>query len=304
MSGWWLPNPPAFASEDFSSSPLKLNERKHVHMSEYLVDDDVLPEDDDTYSLLSPIYHDSYESDEDDDLSTTQQPLKCELENPPSEQTEPEALSPWEVWLVNKAKEDQLKMKRKTEEALLLKEKKEQEEIERRQKKIMEEKKIRDWQQLKRDQERHDQLLKMSREAAEAQRRQEKQRETEQKAQQRYKDWLQKKNRERIEKEMKQKEEASLREEQEKDRRRKAEENFKEWLAKNNEKWKASPKPPHYSSPCRFHPPPSFYNPIPWKPIYTPPLETSPKNTPSKKPQKTRKGQHGRAFRITNLTQK
>ncbi|XP_077423401.1 coiled-coil domain-containing protein 34 [Vanacampus margaritifer] len=299
MSGWWLPSAPAFAPENFSSTPLKPIERKHVNVSEYLAGDDVLPEDDDTYSLLSPIYHDSYESDEDDELSTTQQTSRCELQKPTSGLIEPESLSPWVMWLVNKAKEDQLKMKKKTEEAHLLKEKEEEEEMERIQKKIIEEKKIREWQQLKREQERHNQLLKISKEEAEVRRQQEKQRETEQKAQQKYKDWLQKKNQERIEKEKKQKEKASLREEQEKARRRKAEENFKEWLAKNNEKWKTSPKPPHHSSPCRMYPPPSFYNPIPWKPIPTPPPETPPENTPSKKPQKQRRPQSSE-LRLTN----
>ncbi|XP_051916085.1 coiled-coil domain-containing protein 34 [Hippocampus zosterae] len=304
MSGWCLPNSPSFASEDFSSTPLKPNVKKHVHVSEYTVDDDVLPEDDDTYSLLSPIYHDSYKSDEDDELNTTEQPPRCELQKPSSAQIEPEALSAWEMWLVNKTKEDHLKMKRKTEEARLLKEKKEQEEMERKQKKIMEEKKIRDWQQLKRDQERHNQLLKIGREEAEVRRQQEKKRETELKAQQKFNNWLQKKNQERLEKEKKQKEEASLREEQEKERRRKAEGNFKEWLAKHNDKWKANTKPPHYSSPCRFHPLPSFYNPIPWKPIHMPPPESPPENTLSKKPQKQRRGQQSSALRLTDRTRR
>ncbi|XP_054632666.1 coiled-coil domain-containing protein 34 isoform X7 [Dunckerocampus dactyliophorus] len=257
MSGWWLPSSPAFASEDFSSTPLKANERKHVHVAKDLGANDVLPEDDDTFSLLSPIYHDSYESDDDDELSTTNQTspkythehsissVRHDLWKASTENTGPEVLSAWEVWLVNKIKEDKLRLKKKTEEQLSQKEKKEQQEAEREQKRSVEEKKIRDWQQMKREQERREQLLKSSREEAEMRQKQEKQRETEQKAQQKYEAWLQKKNHEKVEKAKKEKEKASMREEQEKERRRRAEENFKEWLAKHNEKCRTTPKASH-----------------------------------------------------------
>ncbi|XP_054632661.1 coiled-coil domain-containing protein 34 isoform X2 [Dunckerocampus dactyliophorus] len=216
MSGWWLPSSPAFASEDFSSTPLKANERKHVHVAKDLGANDVLPEDDDTFSLLSPIYHDSYESDDDDELSTTNQTspkythehsissVRHDLWKASTENTGPEVLSAWEVWLVNKIKEDKLRLKKKTEE-LSQKEKKEQQEAEREQKRSVEEKKIRDWQQMKREQERREQLLKSSREEAEMRQKQEKQRETEQKAQQKYEAWLQKKNHEKVEKAKKEK---------------------------------------------------------------------------------------------------
>ncbi|XP_054632665.1 coiled-coil domain-containing protein 34 isoform X6 [Dunckerocampus dactyliophorus] len=181
MSGWWLPSSPAFASEDFSSTPLKANERKHVHVAKDLGANDVLPEDDDTFSLLSPIYHDSYESDDDDELSTTNQTspkythehsissVRHDLWKASTENTGPEVLSAWEVWLVNKIKEDKLRLKKKTEE------------------------------------ERREQLLKSSREEAEMRQKQEKQRETEQKAQQKYEAWLQKKNHEKVEKAKKEK---------------------------------------------------------------------------------------------------
>ncbi|XP_057692190.1 coiled-coil domain-containing protein 34 isoform X2 [Corythoichthys intestinalis] len=305
MSGWCLPNPAAVTSENFSSTPLKLNETKFVQIPNFKVGDGVLPEDDDTYSLLSPIYHDSYESgdDEDDDISATQEPPRVEEEEEaPSEQIEPESLTPWEMWLLNKAKEDKIKIKKKLEEAHFLKEKEAREEVERKQKKMLEEKKIRDWQKLKKEQEKQDQLVKTTKEETEARLREEKQRETEKKAQQKYKDWLHKKNQERLEKEKKQKEQASLKEEQEKERRRKAEQTFKEWLAKNNEKLKASPKTP-CSSPFVFHPPPSFYNPIPWKPIHTPPPDSSLDDQPVQKSHK-RRGQssYSAAYRISRGT--
>nr|XP_057931434.1 coiled-coil domain-containing protein 34-like isoform X2 [Doryrhamphus excisus] len=297
MSGWWLPSSPAFASEDFSSTPLKANERKHVHPAGDPGAIDVLPEDDDTFSLLSPIYHDSYESDEDDELSTTHQTspkythqgsissLRPDLWK--AEHAQPEVLSAWEMWLVNKIKENQLRLKKKTDEERSRQERKEQEEAEREHKRRMEEQKIRDWQQMKREQERREQLAKSSRAEAAMRQRQEKQRETEQKAQQKYQAWLQKKNHERLEKAKKEKEKASLQEEQEKERRRRAEDNFKEWLAKHNEKCRTTPKGLRDPTGAwGYHPPPGFYNPIPWKPIHTPPPETSPESTARRKPQK------------------
>ncbi|XP_077452326.1 coiled-coil domain-containing protein 34 isoform X2 [Stigmatopora argus] len=289
MAGWC---PPSSAAENFSSTPLKPNETKDVQIPDFVGEEDsVLEDDDDTYSLVSPIYHDSYKSDEDDDF--TEEPLGVEGEQTPSEQLETETLSPWQKWLVNKCKEEQ---------AHFLKEKEAKEEMERQKKKILEKKKIRDWQQLKREQERQDQLLKSTQEETETRLRAEKQKETEKRAQQKYKDWLQKKKQERLEKEKKQKELATLKEEQEQERRRKADQNFKEWLAKNEQKLKASPKTPP-SVPFLLHPPPGFYNPIPWKPIHTPPPEWSPDDNPRQGSQKGRgRSSYDAAFRISQRT--
>ncbi|XP_070764164.1 coiled-coil domain-containing protein 34 [Enoplosus armatus] len=325
MSGGRMPNCPASASKGFSSTPVKTSQGKDFHTSKGL-DDGVLTDDEDTFSLLSPIYHDSFDSDEDlepspgqhtspkqsDDSRLSVSPVRCELPRTTSEQmlnaaVEPVSsptLSAWEMWLVNKAKEDRLKLEMKAEEERLLKEKKEQQEREREQKNIVMEEKIQEWLKMKREQEKHEHLLKQHKEEEEIQRQQKKQREIEHKAQQKYKDWLQKKNQEKIEIEKKEKEEAALKEEQEKERRKRAEENFKEWLAKSNEKSRASPKSPCYpASPYdTSYPSPSFYNPIPWKPIHVPPPETSHNKTSGKKPQKQRKCQQspGTAFRLRN----
>ncbi|XP_061891712.1 coiled-coil domain-containing protein 34 [Entelurus aequoreus] len=307
MSGWCQPSCPSIVTKDFTSdftsTPIKENERKHVHATGDLGANDVLSEDDDTFSLLSPIYHDSYESDEDAELNTTHQTslkdtqersvssLRCDLQKSPSEHMGPEALSAWELWLVKKMKEDQLRLKKKTEEERLLKEQRKRQEIERERKRLIEERKILDWQQMKREQERREHLLKRSKEEAEMRLQQEKHKEAEQKAQQKYKDWLQKKKREREEKEKQEIERACLREEQEKMRRKKAEENFNEWLEKANEKCRTTLKSPHHPiRPWDYnHPPPSFYNPIPWKPIHTPPPESPPENTSRRKPNKQQK---------------
>ncbi|XP_070687357.1 coiled-coil domain-containing protein 34 [Pempheris klunzingeri] len=327
MSAGRMPNCPASASKGFSSTPVKTRHGKDLHTPLHKgLDDDVLSDDEDTFSLLSPIYHDSFESDEDLEPSPTQQasprrspssrlsasPVRCELPRTPSEQMLNAAveaagsptLSAWEIWLVNKAKEDRLNLGRKAEEERLLKEKKEQQERERVHKKIVMEEKIQDWLKLKREQEKLKQFLKQSKEEEEMKRQQEKQRETEQKAQQKFKDWLQKKEQEKLEMEKKEKEEAALKVEQEKERHRRAEEKFKEWLAKANEKSRASPKSSHCpASPYdKSYPSPSFYNPVPWKPIHVPPPETSLNKTSDKKPQKQRKCQQssGTAFRLRN----
>uniref|UniRef100_A0A3Q3RLE1 Coiled-coil domain containing 34 n=1 Tax=Mastacembelus armatus TaxID=205130 RepID=A0A3Q3RLE1_9TELE len=313
MSGRRMPKCPDSAPKVFSSTPLKISQEKDFHTSRGL-DDEVLSDDEDTFSLLSPIYHDSFDSDEDLEPSPAQRtlsrqsdssPVRCELPETPSAvcPAASPALSAWEMWLVTKAKEDRLKVGKKAEEERLLKEKREQQEREQKQKRIVMEEKIQEWLKMKREQEKHKKLVKQSKEEEEVLRQQEKHREIEQKAQQKYKDWLQKKNQEKIEKEKKAKEQAALKEEQEKERHKRAEERFKEWLAKANEKSRASSK-----SPCcptspydKSYPSPSFYNPIPWKPIHVPPPETSLNKTESK-PQKQRisKQSPGTAFRFRN----
>ncbi|TMS05394.1 Coiled-coil domain-containing protein 34 [Larimichthys crocea] len=321
MSGRRLPGCPASASKGFSSTPVKTSQGQDFHTSKGL-DDGVLSDDEDTFSLLSPIYHDSFDSDDDLEHSPAQQtsprpscsvsPVRCELPRTPSEQMLNAAVQPagsptlsaWEMWLVNKAKEDRLKLEKKAEEERLLKEKQEQQEREQEHKKIVMQEKIQEWLNMKREQEKHEQLVKQSKEEEEIQRQREKQREIEQKAQEKYKHWLQKKNQEKIETEKKEKEEAALKAEQEKERRRRAEEKFKEWLAKADEKSRASPRSPNYPTiPYdKSYPSPSFYNPIPWKPIHVPPPEPSQNKTSAKKPQKNRKCQQSpsTAFRLRN----
>ncbi|XP_058502326.1 coiled-coil domain-containing protein 34 [Solea solea] len=313
MSGGRMPNCPASASKGFSSTPLKSSSGKEIPSPTGL-EDGVLSDDEDTFSLLSPIYHDSFDSDEEElELSVAEltsprpsdhselsiSPVRCELPKTPVKQmfsaAVPPAASPtlsaWEEWLVNKAKEQRLKLEKTAEEEQLLKEKQQQQEMEKEKKKTVVEEKIQEWLQMKREQEKREQLVKQEKEEEETRRRLEKQREIEQKAQQKYKVWLQRKNQEKIEKEKKYMEEAALKEEQEKQRRKVAEATFKEWLAKANEKGGSgsqspcSPKSPYDKS----YPAPSYYNPVPWKPIHVPPPEISQKKSSGKKPQKQRK---------------
>lgn len=66
-----MPNCPAFASEGFSSTPVKTSQGQDFHTSGGL-DNGVVSDDEDTFSLLSPIYHDSFDSDEDLEPSSPQ----------------------------------------------------------------------------------------------------------------------------------------------------------------------------------------------------------------------------------------
>ncbi|XP_053742164.1 coiled-coil domain-containing protein 34 [Synchiropus splendidus] len=285
-----MPRRPASASEGFSSTPVKSSQSKHVLMH---MDDGVLSEDDDTFTQLSPIYNDSFDSDdelENGDSRRSASPLRCELPKARSSLLEHEgspSLGAWELWLVNKAKKERLKLERKEDEERLMRQKLEQGEVERRRKKEIVEEKIREWLKVKREQEKKEQLCKLIKEEEEMQRRQEKLREAEQKAQQKFNDWLHKKKQEKLEKLKKEKEEANLKAEQEKERRRKAEEKFQEWLAKADDRSRASPKSPQCpASPYdKFHPSPGFYNPIPWKPNHVPPPESPVNRMPIKKPQ-------------------
>ncbi|XP_056271746.1 coiled-coil domain-containing protein 34 [Pseudoliparis swirei] len=313
MSGGRLPSCPASVSRGFSSTPVKTSQGKDFTSKG--LDDGVLSDDEDTFSLLSPIYHDSFDSDEDleprrsDDSKLSVSPVRCELPRTPSVQmldavgpAGSPSLSAWEMWLVNKAKEDRFKLEKQAEEEQLRKEKKEQQEREREQKKIVMEKKMQEWLKMKIDQDKQEQLIKLSKEEEEIQKQQEKQRETEQRAQQKYKVWLQKKNQEQMELEKKDKEAAALKEEQEEERHKRAEEKFKHWLAKANERSRATSKSPCYlTSPYeKSYSSPSFYNPIPWKPIHVPPQEITLNNTSVKKPQKQPRCQQSpsSAFRL------
>ncbi|XP_029908941.1 coiled-coil domain-containing protein 34 [Myripristis murdjan] len=316
MSEGRLPSCPASAS-----TPVKHGGGAQLHTAGRLQEEECVSSDDDTFSLLSPIYHDSFESDEEPDSAAQSRPqshtspspsasasrqsispVRCELPKARTEQLVPAAgkptasppLSAWELWLVNKAKDDRLRLEKKEEAERLLKEKKEQEEREKNQRKIVIEERIQEWLKIKSEHEKQEKLLKESREKEETQRQLVKQRETEHKAQEKYKEWLRKKNQEKMDKERKDKEETVRREEQGKERRKQAEEKFKEWLAKSNDKKREdSSKTPCYPrSPYdRDYPSPSFYNPIPWKPIHVPTPESQPQKTPHRNQQKHRKYQ-------------
>ncbi|XP_066556881.1 coiled-coil domain-containing protein 34 [Amia ocellicauda] len=256
---------------------------------------------DSTSSLLSPIYHDSFESESEDQpepeergaptpargeemgtpdrasKSKTKSATNVDLERCPSAEF---SLSAWEEWVVRKAREERAEMQRKALKELSLKrEKMEREKVEERKRSVAEGR-IHDWLQMKREQEKVEKETKLSKEMEEMEIREQKRRETEEKARQRYREWLKRKKREEVEKKQKEQEEASRREAELRERRQKAQEKFKEWLRNAKEK----PRPASSSfGYCNgkltgyydgsSYPAPSFVNPIPWKPIHNPPPE-------------------------------
>lgn len=88
MSASVMPTSPASASKGFSSTPLKYNTGRNLNISRslglVLSGSDVLSEDD-TYSLLSPIYHDSFDSDSDGESED----LDSEAQHPQRTETSP-----------------------------------------------------------------------------------------------------------------------------------------------------------------------------------------------------------------------
>ncbi|KAG2462524.1 CCD34 protein, partial [Polypterus senegalus] len=213
---------------------------------------------DSTESLLSPIYHDSFEeSDTGDDVSA-----KCDkkvkrgdssrVNNYLEEERQISSefkLTAWEQWIVQKAQKERIEMQLDTLKAMTLKQEQIKEAEEKEKKKIL----------------------------------------TEEKRQ----EWLQRKNQQVIH--FHQIEEAAKREAELKERREMADKKFKEWLRSAKDKPRPASSPCGYSNgkPTGFYdqnyyPAPSFCNPIPWKPIHVPPPEESSRKQAVKKTQKQR----------------
>uniref|UniRef100_A0A8C9RAM7 Coiled-coil domain containing 34 n=2 Tax=Scleropages formosus TaxID=113540 RepID=A0A8C9RAM7_SCLFO len=249
-----------------------------------------------TSSLLSPIYHDSFEFESDPEereevasqgpessshAKEMTMPGEAEMKNSSSPGSN---LSPWEEWVISKARQDRLRMEQKVREEASLKEAKMQQEKEQERRKITVEKKITEWLQMKRDQEKVEKQLRMNKALEEKHYKEQKKRETEEKAQKRYMEWLQKKNQEAMEKKQKEKEETVRRDLEARERKQRSEEEFKKWLMSVKHK----PRPAANTSSSRrkmagfydnAYPAPSYCNPIPWKPIHNPLPHDVPKNS-------------------------
>ncbi|XP_026856833.2 coiled-coil domain-containing protein 34 isoform X2 [Electrophorus electricus] len=257
---------------------------------------------DSTYSLLSPIYHDSFDLSDDDSVAPLKHCQSTTPDNPspraqgnvlsvsPSRNetellhaqdamcTKTLNLSAWEQWVVSKAREERNRMHQKALEQVL-KVQKEQEEREHQRKKVVCECKMQEWLQTKREQEKQERLCRESQKTKELLHEEQKRLEIEKKAQVKYKEWFQKKKQEEMERKVKEQEEMARRENEERERKEKAEEKFKEWLKRIKDRDQHKQQ----SSPCSArgydhlnYPAPSFVNPIPWKPIHIPQQNRTP----------------------------
>lgn len=258
-----------------------------------------------TSSLISPIYHDSFDHSEDEpedhfqpirNLTITLNedaaplsPSRGEVDTTGLDDrlsSSQMKLSAWEQWIVAKAKEERVRKQQKAVEELTLKDKEKEKEKEEQKKKVASDCKIQKWLQMKREQEKKDKQSRESQKSEKQLKEEQKRAEIKRKAQEKYKEWLRKKKQEEAERKLREKEEAERRLAEERERKEKAEESFKEWLDGVKSKQKVS----RQSSACSAgsynnvnYPSPSFVNPIPWKPIHVPKQEPSARKSSSRR---------------------
>ncbi|KAL7867835.1 hypothetical protein SRHO_G00092190 [Serrasalmus rhombeus] len=297
--------PQSASSKSFTSTPLKSKSTipRSIPRSKSLESTG-----DSTYSLLSPIYHDSFDfSDEDNEEAPKQyQPADNSsltvhedgLSVSPTRNETLESLhaqdastgtlnlSAWEQWVVSKAKEERMKMQQKALEQEALKEKKAKEEKEQQRKKAVSVCKIQEWLQMKKEQEKQEKLCRESQKTKKMLYEEQKRLEIERKAQEKYKEWLRQKKQEEMVRKLKEQEEIARREKEERERKERAEEMFKDWLKniKDKDRQCQSSACPAGGYDNLNYPSPTFVNPIPWKPIHIPQQNRTPrKNMPQKK---------------------
>ncbi|XP_063800480.1 coiled-coil domain-containing protein 34 [Pseudophryne corroboree] len=256
-----------------------------------------------TYSSLSPICHDSYRSDFEDqvlhsnalvDESETRKPWghsKGQNSMPIEQSLADLKLSPWEMWLLCKERQGRIELQKKISEELKQEEERRKQQQKKEQKKRLAEEQHKDWVRKKQDQERKEKEHKLLLELQEKEFEERRKHSLQEKSKEKYEEWLSKKKEEELERKRKEKEEEEKREAEQREKKEKADQMFKEWL----EQAKNKPRPTlnsygyvsgkltgYYDG--TSYPAPEFYNPIPWKPIHVPPPpKEAVRNQPGKK---------------------
>ncbi|XP_053544881.1 coiled-coil domain-containing protein 34 [Bombina bombina] len=268
-----------------------------------------------TYSLLSPIYHDSYESYEEDRISNSGSITDLIKSRKPSVEDEQKCnntqerhleelnLTPWEEWLLYKEKKERAELQRKMSEEL----KQEEERIKREQlkemKKVVAEEQHKEWVRKKAEQERKEKEFRLLKEQKEKEAKELQNMAMQEKSKEKYQEWLRRKKEEAQERARKEKEEEEKRLAEQSEKQEKAKKGFEEWL----EQVKVKPRPTlnsdgyvngkltgYYDG--SSYPAPGFYNPIPWKPIHVPPPpKEAAKNLSEKKKKRATSSQPYRA---------
>ncbi|KAL6087721.1 hypothetical protein STEG23_027131 [Scotinomys teguina] len=270
-----------------------------------------------TLSLLSPLGHQSFPFGEDDsegeeeeavDEDARQSEAKvaslegtellehssCDVES--QDKQEPKqvllresSLTPWEMWFVGKEKEERGRLQQKVLEELNQQIEKRKEMEEREKRKIIAEEKHKEWVQKKNEQERKEREQKINKEMEEKAAKKLAKEHLQEKAKAKYQEWLKKKNAEECEKKKKEKEKEKQRQAELQEKKEIAEKKFKEWLENAKNKPRPAAKSYGYASgkltgfySGNSYPEPTFYNPIPWKPIHMPPPKEA-KNESGKK---------------------
>ncbi|XP_051820455.1 coiled-coil domain-containing protein 34 [Antechinus flavipes] len=205
------------------------------------------------------------------------------------------SLTPWEEWFVCKEKEQRVRLQNRALEELNLLQEKKKEEEEREKRKKNAEEKHKEWLQKKNEQERKERIRKLIKEMEEKAAKDLEKEHLQEKAKEKYKEWLRKKMAEEQEKKKKEKEKEKQRLAEQQEKKEISEKKFKEWLENLKNKPRVIPRSYVYANGKLTgyysgiaYAPPSFYNPIPWKPIYIPP-PNEPKTANTVKKKKSKK---------------
>lgn len=256
-----------------------------------------------TYSLLSPIYHDSYDSTDEHSFHAEILSKEPEMKKPCNRNQEGAGgiqqsladlkLSPWETWLLSKERRGRLELQNKIAEELKQEEERRKLAQKKEQKKCLAEELHKEWVRKKQEQERREKEQKLLKEKQDKELEERQKHLIEEKSKEKYQEWLSKKREEEQERKRRQKEEEEKRLAEQKEKKEKAERMFKEWL----EQAKNKPRPAlnsygyvngkltgYYDG--SSYPAPGFYNPIPWKPIPMPPAPKETVKNPSGKKKK------------------
>ncbi|XP_051039756.1 coiled-coil domain-containing protein 34 [Phodopus roborovskii] len=258
-----------------------------------------------TLSLLSPLGHQSFPFGEDDSEGEDEDAVdedareseakvaslegmelpghsSCEVESQDKQQKQVQlresSLTPWEMWFVGKEKEERGRLQQKVLEELNQQIEKRKEMEEREKRKIIAEEKHKEWVQKKNEQERKEREQKINKEMEEKAAKKLEKEHLQEKSKAKYQEWLKKKNAEECEKKKKEKEKEKQRQAELQEKKEIAEKKFKEWLENAKNKPRPTAKSYGYASgkltgfySGNSYPEPTFYNPIPWKPIHMPP---------------------------------
>nr|XP_033784755.1 coiled-coil domain-containing protein 34 [Geotrypetes seraphini] len=233
---------------------------------------------DSTSSLVSPIYQDTFDAESAGDKEAPSTGFEdLPLKDREKTYWHNSVLTPWEEWLLNKERKERIRLQNKfMEEA-----KKQQDQIKEKQlqemKKKLAEEKHKEWLQKKNELEKKEKL-KYTKELKKRKTKELQKAQLEERGKEKYKEWLKKKQAEEREKKQKQQEEeekhlAELQVKKERSRRV-----FEEWLQNCKNKPRSvlssyaganGKLSGYYDTSC--YPSPSFFNPVPWKPIQAPP---------------------------------
>ncbi|XP_038664226.1 coiled-coil domain-containing protein 34-like isoform X1 [Scyliorhinus canicula] len=262
-----------------------------------------------TTSLLSPIYHDSYESEGEIEAPMTpasgevtptairqksavrpktsrfKTSLRKAQRSEEEEQRFKEVeLTAWEKWLIKKAKEERVKIQNKSQQEVTLKQTKLKESEELEKKKILAEDEHKRWVLRKNEKDKMEKEIKLHKLQEEEKAKERARGLAAERASEKFQDWLKKKKLQKMETKKIEKNEEEKRTAETHERKEKADKIYQEWLEKVKTRPRTVPSSFGYVNgkltgyyDGSSYPTPSYYNPIPWKPIPIPRSEDATK---------------------------